>query len=275
MDSKQWSIERAGQWYNSFKCWLVGCNFIPSIAINQIEMWSTESYNPAIIEREVSLARSLGFNVLRVYLHDLLWDHRHDNREFIKNIDNFLEIITKYSMKVIFVLFDDCHRNNPQIDKPLLPVKCVHNSGWFQSPGSSIVMDIHQITSKAFVHDSIIRLKGYVQGILSHYRDDDRILMWDLYNEPGQNGLGNVSNELLKLTWIWAREINPSQPLTSCLDGSIGDSNIVLNYTLSDIVTFHWYNGEGLELRIMKLIAKSCGRPIMCTEYMARGDLID
>jgi hypothetical protein len=111
-------------------------------------------------------------------------------------------------------------------------------------------------------------LQKYTQELLELYKDDERILMWDLYNEPGQFGIGEKSFTFLEYVWNWAHEIRPSQPLTSCLDGAIGDSIISLNKIKSDIITFHTYEAEKLEPTIKEL--KSLGRPLMCTEYMAR-----
>ena len=103
----KWDKEQAREWYTN-QPWLVGCNFLPSNAINQLEMFQQESYDSQTIEREVSWANNLGFNSLRIYLHDLLW--KEDPRGFCNRLDDLLTICSKHSIRPILVLFDDCHR---------------------------------------------------------------------------------------------------------------------------------------------------------------------
>ena len=162
------------------------------------------------------------------------------------------------------VLFDDCHSPYPKLGKQPLPVIGVHNSGWKQSPGVEIVHAIHEGNAS----EEEFRLKEFVQGVLTEFAEDQRILMWDIYNEPGQFGVGEQSLTLLKQTWEWAHEVRPSQPLTSCLDGSVGEEIINLNKVNSDVLTFHCYEGIKLEQIIKTLL--ELNRPVICTEYMAR-----
>ncbi|MGQ9661382.1 MAG: 1,4-beta-xylanase [Kiritimatiellia bacterium] len=262
--SKRWSIGRAQQWYHN-QPWLVGCNFIPSTAVNQLEMWQAESFDPSTIHRELQWARSLGFNTLRVFLHDLVWQH--DRTGFLRRIDHFLEITHGYSMKTIFVFFDDCHRPAPRPGPQPLPVRGVHNSRWQQSPGEELVMRFHDGSASAAERE---RLRGYVQGILRCFGKDPRVLMWDLYNEAGQQQKGDRSHALLSLVWQWARESSPSQPLTACLDGTVGEKNLATNAAQSDVITFHCYDGARLESVIHGHRQRYGNRPLICTEYMAR-----
>ena len=260
----RWAVDKAREWHQA-QSWLVGCNFIPSTAINQLEMWQAETYDPSTIERELGWAESLGFNALRVYLHDLVWNA--DREGFTRRIDNFLGIAQRHGMKVLLVLFDDCHRPDPQPGAQMLPIPGVHNSGWQHSPGQRLVLQFHDGTVP---EKEKIRLAEYVQGVLSRFSNDDRVLMWDLYNEPGNSGNQDKTLELLQLTWQWARKANPSQPLTSGLEGSAGEKNIALNMEQSDVITFHCYSDMALEKRIVHHLASHSGRPVVCTEYMAR-----
>lgn len=41
-------------------CWYFGANFIPSTAINQLEMWQKETFDPTTIDRELGFARKIG-----------------------------------------------------------------------------------------------------------------------------------------------------------------------------------------------------------------------
>ena len=257
----KWTEKQSNTWYSQ-QPWLVGCNFLPSSAINQLEMFQEDSFDQKTIERELDWAKDLGFNSLRVYLHDLLWSEK---EKFKKTFEKFLNICDERGIKPIIVLFDDCHRPYPKIGKQPIPVRGVHNSGWKQSPGMEIV---NQVSEDEIDAKELNRLKEFIQGILLDYSNDERILMWDIYNEPGQFGLGDKSLGLLQLCWEWAHEIRPSQPLTSCLDGAIGDEIIKLNGENSDVITFHTYEAEKLDPTIQRL--KEFKRPIMCTEYMAR-----
>ncbi|MCX7804937.1 MAG: cellulase family glycosylhydrolase [Planctomycetota bacterium] len=260
----RWDTGRAAAWYERLP-WLVGCNFLPSSAVNQLEMWQAETWDPATIERELGWAGSLGFNVLRVFLHDLLWTR--DGEGFLKRVDDFLGIADRHGMRVIFVFFDDCHRPSPKPGRQPPPVPGVHNSGWVQSPGREVVERFHDGTVP---EEERRRLADYVRGVLIRFGGDRRILMWDIYNEPGQTGAGNDSFELLSETWRWAREAAPAQPLTSCLEGSVGEKNAALNRENSDVVTFHCYSGPKLEETILRHKETFGRRPLICTEYMAR-----
>ena len=257
----KWSEEKANSWYEE-QPWLVGCNFLPSSAINQLEMFQEDTFDEETIERELDWAKDLGFNSLRVYLHDLLWSEK---EKFKKTFDRFLAICETRNIKPIIVLFDDCHRPYPKLGKQPLPVVGVHNSGWKQSPGMELV---NQVDEEKIDAKELNRLKEFVQGVLKDYSNDERILMWDIYNEPGQFGIGDKALKLLQLTWEWAFEVRPSQPLTACLDGAIGDEILKLNGENSDVITFHTYEAEKLEPTIKRL--KEFGRPLLCTEYMAR-----
>ena len=177
-----WSPEQSIDWYEK-QGWLVGCNFLPSSCINQIEMFQEETFDLTEITTELSWAKNLGFNSIRVYLHDLLWDEKD---QFLNRFNSFLECCNSLDIKPIIVLFDDCHYPSPKLGPQPLPIKGVHNSGWKQSPGHEIVKEIE--SSKNSKH--LNRLKTFTQELLDRYKADKRILMWDLYNEPGQFGIG-------------------------------------------------------------------------------------
>ena len=257
---KKWNKEQAFSWYENLD-WIVGCNYLPSNAINQLEMFQAETYDKELNQKELSWAKDLGFNSVRVYLHDLLWN---ESDMFKKNLNDFLDICNGLEIRPILVLFDDCHRPYPKLGKQPKPVRGVHNSGWKQSPGMALVHEIYENKE----HDEIPRLQKFIEEILHDFSDDERILMWDIYNEPGQFGIGEKAITLLELVWKWALEVRPSQPLTACLDGSVGKDIIECNAENSDVITFHTYEGEKLQETIDRLAKYE--RPLLCTEYMAR-----
>lgn len=174
----RWSAKKANQWYKK-QAWSVGCNFIPSTAINQLEMWQAESFDPQTIDRELGWAENIGFNIVRVYLHSLAWQS--DKIGFKKRIDDFLKIANSHKIKVLFVFFDDCWNDNPTLGKQPEPKIGVHNSGWVQCPAKANVLD-----SLAWEK---LELEGFVKDILKSFGKDKRVILWDLYNEPGNSDL--------------------------------------------------------------------------------------
>lgn len=276
---QRWSVEQADAWYGK-QPWLVGANFIPTDAINQLEMWQAESFNPKEIDRELGWAESIGMNTMRVFLHDLLWQQ--DAAGFTKRLDEFLAICARHHIRPMLVLFDSVWDPLPKLGPQHPPTPGVHNSGWVQSPGKEGLADSSQYP----------RLKAYVQGVIGAFAKDDRILAWDLWNEPdndNQTAYGKVElkdkakyvNALLPQVFDWARAMHPTQPLTSGVwDGewTLDKANATTRIQLeqSDIITFHNYSWpEDFEKSIVTL--QQYQRPILCTEYMARprGSLFD
>jgi hypothetical protein len=253
--SRIWSAEKANAWYKQ-QGWLVGCDFLPSTAINQLEMWEAESFDTATINRELGWAETIGFNTLRVFLHNLVWENDADG--FKKRINTFLNIASRHHIKPLFVFFDDCWNPEPKYGKQPEPKTGIHNSGWMRSPN----MSVHNDPAKWIV------LEKYVKDILSTFKNDNRILLWDLYNEPGNSSYNASSMPLLKDIFQWAWDIRPSQPLTAGIWYDNKDFN-EFQLANSDVITFHNYeNAENLEKEIKDLL--KYGRPVICTEYMAR-----
>jgi hypothetical protein len=271
---QRWSEQKANEWYSKLP-WLVGSNYVPKSAINQLEMWQADTFNPAEIDLEFTFAESLGMNTMRVFLHDLLWQQ--DAPGFQKRMDEFLNIASIHHIRPIFVLFDSCWDPFPHLGPQHPPIPGVHNSGWVQSPGAKALADPAQYD----------RLKQYVQGVLKAFGKDDRILAWDLWNEPGADNVPSyvkqelkqkqeIVKKLLPQVFAWAREVSPSQPLTSGVWGvdtspdgrDIGELQQI-QMRESDIITFHNYTWpEFFRTQITWL--KKSGRPVICTEYMAR-----
>lgn len=253
--SKIWTKQQANDWYKK-QGWLVGADFLPSTAINQLEMWQAETFDSATIDRELGWAHNIGMNVMRVYLHDLAWQE--DPEGFKNRMNRYLAISTKNQIKTLFTIFDDCWNPDPVIGKQPDPKPGIHNSGWVRSPSKAVHDDATQWTY----------LEKYVKDVLTTFRNDDRVLMWDLYNEPGNSSYNETSMPLLKKIFEWAWTVRPSQPLTAATWYDNKDFN-TFQLANSDIITIHNYNdAENLE-KELKEKAK-LGRPIVCSEYMAR-----
>jgi hypothetical protein len=271
--AQRWSVEKAVDWYAPYG-WLVGCNFAPSTAINQLEMWQATTFDPVTIDRELAWAQELGFNSLRVFLHNLLWTQ--DAEGFTKRMGQFLDIADQHKIGVMFVLFDGVWDPFPHTGRQREPKPHVHNSGWVQSPGLQILRDSSRRE----------KLQEYVQGVMGHFRQDRRVHAWDLFNEPDNinqpayvkyeaENKADLALALLKKAFVWAREVDPCQPITAGVwagDWSSSEKLSPINrYMLenSDILTFHCYsNLSEMQQRVESL--RRFGRPIVCTEYMAR-----
>lgn len=252
-----WSVEKANAWYKT-KGWLRGSDFIPSTAINQLEMWQAESFDPATIDRELGYAESIGMNSMRVYLHHLAWEV--DPAGFKNRVNQYLKIADKHHISTLFVLFDDCWNPTYSLGKQPAPKPGVHNSGWVRDPGELIFTEPQVIA----------KLEAYVKDVLTSFKNDKRIVLWDLYNEPGNSGYGNRSMPLLEKVFVWGRQVNPSQPLSAGVwDWKLKELS-EFQIKNSDVTTYHNYgDAENHRQDIAKLRTLS-PRPLICTEYMAR-----
>ena len=252
-----WSKEKAAAWYAE-QPWLAGCNFQPSSAINQVEMWAAETFDAATIDKELGWAEELGFNLMRVYLSSEVW--KTDGESFKKRIDEYLTISSKHGIKTMFVFFDDCWNEETVAGKQPDPKPGVHNSGWVQDPAVSLRKD----TASLFPV-----LEKYVKDIMMAFKDDERVLLWDLYNEPGNSKHGMNSMPLLKNVFKWAREVNPSQPISAGVWFFRYPELNQFQIENSDVLTYHNY-GNLMDHRLWINLLKTHGRPMICTEYMAR-----
>ena len=269
-----WTEDEAYAWYEE-QPWLVGANYNPASAINQFEMWQAETWNPEEIDKELGWAKSIGMNTMRVYLHNMLWE---EDAEGLKHrMEEFLTISERHGIKPMFVLFDSVWDPNPVSGPQRPPIPGVHNSGWMQAPGAARLADTARYGE----------LEAYVKDVVGTFAEDDRVLAWDVWNEPNNSGGGNypiTPNKtelvagLLDDVYEWARSVDPEQPLTSGLwTGETWDQYETLDavekiqVTESDVNSFHDYNWpEQFERRAMQMI--SYGRPVLVTEFMARGN---
>ncbi len=270
---ERWTAKQANAWYEH-QPWLVGSNYTPASAINQLEMWQAATWDPKRIDYELGLAHGIGMNTMRVFLHDQLWEQ--DPEGFKRRIAEFLTIAAKHKIRPLFVLFDSCWDPKPQLGPQHPPIPGVHNSGWVQSPGLPGLRDKARYP----------KYRAYVAGVVGAFAKDDRILGWDLWNEPDnpadqykdQDGKEPLVRALLAQVFDWARAADPSQPVTSGVwwhDDWSPTAKLTgmeqLQLGQSDIVTFHDYGWpEQFEGRVKQL--KLYGRPVLCTEFMARGN---
>jgi len=270
----RWTPQEANAWYAQ-QPWLVGCNYTPRTAINQLEMWQADTWDPKTIDQELGWAQSLGFTSVRVFLHDLVW--KEDRDGLLRRMEEFLTIADRHKIGVMFVFFDSVWDPHPKAGKQRAPYPHRHNSGWVQSPGQDILKEPAKQDE----------LKGYVQGVIGRFRNDRRVQVWDLFNEPDNlvpqykdqllPGKVEFARQLLRKTFEWARAANPSQPLTSGVwIGHWGDPAKLSptersQLEESDVISFHSYDPlAGVRECVQNL--QRYGRPLLCTEFMARSN---
>lgn len=275
----RWSVDRAHQWAQA-RPWHCGCNFLPSSAVNFLEMWHGPSFDRATIRRELGWAAELGLNALRTNLPFLVW--RHDRDGLLARIEDFLDIANGHGLATVLCLFDDCgfSGEEPVFGAQPDPIPGVHNSRAVASPGRNLVMD----------RTVWPELEHYVTDVIERFKNDPRILFWDLYNEPGNgmvftaDGLGDISealephsHALMLESFGWTRKVAPAQPLTVAAwrtsptgsDPGYASAIDTDALELSDIISFHAYLPLERTDRIIAGLARR-GRPIFCTEWMAR-----
>jgi len=273
LGQERWTEERANAWYAQ-QPWPVGADFLPSTAINELEMWQADSYDAATIDRELGWAEGIGMNTMRVFLHNLLWEQ--DAAGFQKRMDDFLTIAARHHIRPVFVLFDSCWEPFPKLGPQHPPIPGVHNSGWVQAPGAVVLADATQYP----------KLEQYVKGVVGAFANDKRLLAWDLWNEPDNGNDSSYAKgeprnkneiiaQLLPQVFEWARSARPSQPLTSGVWHGDWSSLAVMTPVAqiqiqqSDVISFHDYGWpETFEAHVKML--EQFHRPLICTEYMAR-----
>lgn len=272
---EQWTVSQAEAWHDASP-WLVGVNFVPSTASNQFEMWQTETWDPDTIDAELAMAADLGFNTVRVFLHDQLWEA--DSAALVARIEIYLDIAESHRIGTMLVLFDGVWDPEPVAGVQPEPIPGVHNSRWAQSPGATILGDV----------DRHADLQPYVQGIVGAFGQDERVVVWDLFNEannPNLTSYGDVEldqalkNEralqLMTSARAWALEMGPIQPITSGVflgqwgdEATLSDLNAFM-LTQMDVVSFHSYSGPDIVSDQLGDL-RQYGRPLLCTEYMGR-----
>lgn len=271
--SPQWTPAAANDWYNR-QPWLVGTDYIQSNTVNQIEMWQQETFDADRVDLELGWAENLGFNTIRVFLHDLVWQR--DASGFQKRINKLLNLVEKHKMKVIFVLFDSSGDPYPEPGHQHQPKAGVRNSLWVQSPGAKGLTDAKQL-EKALI---------YAEEVVAAYSIDKRVLAWDVWNEPDNMNVGRFATSeppkkaelmasILPKAFQYARAGNPSQPVISGLWKGDWSSSANLSpvekiqVELSDLVSFQNYDGpDEFEKRVKWL--QTNGRPVLCTGFLDR-----
>ena len=271
---ERWSEEKANQWYSQTG-WLIGCNYTPAYAVNPIEIWQAGTFDTSRISVELKWAADLGFNTVRVFLHNLVWEQ--DGEAYLKRIDDFLKVADRHGISTMPVLFDAVWNPVGTTGIQPEPVPHKHNSGWVQCPVAGQLKDTSDYSN----------LEKYTKAVISRFATDKRVVIWDLYNEPDNDNFGKfpkteLKNKrdytyfLLTCVFAWARSVNPGQPLTAGVWwGDWSEEKLASNrfnvFQLenSDVISFHNY-GNITEFNKLISLLKRFNRPLVWTEYIAR-----
>jgi Glycosyl hydrolases family 2, TIM barrel domain len=263
--NKKWTSQEAWNWYEKLSPFK-GFNYLPSTAVNSTEMWQAQTFDPKTIDRELGWAEEAGYNSARVFLQYLVW--KEDPKAYKERLEKFLQISNKHGISVMFIFFDDCAfaGKEPYLGKQDDPVPGVHNSGWTPSPGKE------RVVNKKYWAE----LEDYVKDVVGSFKNDKRVVVWDMYNEPGNSEMWEKSFPLVEASFRWAREVAPSQPLTVAPFGdfyNIFSKKSLMTkrlFELSDVISFHAYETpDGIEEKLNVLL-NNYDRPLICTEWLRR-----
>lgn len=260
MSASKWTPERAHAWYRDIGV-IRGCNYLPRTAVNMTEMWQAETFDPETIDQELGWAEQAGYNSIRIFIQYLVWES--DPAGMKRRIDSFLSIAARHHIRPMIILFCDCafSGKEPYLGPQADPVPGIHNSGWVPSPGFSRIAD----------QSAWPALQRYVQDLVGHFGQDPRVLIWDLYNEPGNSNRDEQSLPLLEAVFAWARETDPVQPLTTGPWMWNAYTDVVSHQAmeLSDVISFHFYQSSDLMDDYLAR-CQTYGRPVLCTEWLRR-----
>ena len=272
----RWSKERIWEWYNS-RPWFRGCNYMSADCANRIDQWQELGFEERFktTEEELKLMQETGFNTVRLIIEYVVWKEEHDG--FMKRFDRYLALCAKYGISCMIVLANDCMP--PKTERWKMPFVGEQQYDWGYHGGKKHSQHgTHTGPAPHFYLDDEESRKDYfkmVEEIVTKYKDDERICIWDVYNEPGHSSRQDITLPNLKKMFEIVRSCKPSQPLTAGLFKISGDESIPLNsveqYALdnSDIVSYHFYKDYNEHIKIIKRLKKE-GRPIMNTEWLGR-----
>ncbi len=272
---RRWSKERAWAWYEA-NPWLRGCNFMGSDCANRIDQWQAEGFEErlATADAELALAAETGFNTIRIIPEFFVWDVDHDG--FMRRFDRYLETAWKHGIRCMVVLGNDCMQPKAYTKTPCLGQQHYdwgyHGGRKMSQHGGLPGMGYHLLDEP----DIAPRIYEFVRDMIETHKSDERVLMWDMYNEVGNSRREMVTLPHLTRFFDIAREIDPIQPLTCCTWRVNGDRNTPLPEIeriaceMSDIISYHNYGRYEDNIRIIKRLKDEYGRPLINTEWLGR-----
>lgn len=271
--SGQWSKEKAWEWYQN-RPWIRGCNFMGSDVVNSVDMWQGLRFEDKLetAKRELQLVAETGYNAVRLILNYIVWKEEHDG--FMERFERFLDVMYSFGIQAVIVFGNDCQVPR---DNPYSQLHCGEQKfdwGYHGGRKKSQHSTLNKEPGYWLIDDEPEQVYKWVYEIIDKYKNDERILIWDLYNEPGNCNRDGITLPHLKRFYEIAREINPIQPITSAvwrLDDKTEQLSPVEQFVLdnSDIISYHSYSSYLVNVQIIRKL-KHFGRPIINTEWLGR-----
>ena len=281
---KRWSEERAWEWYLS-KPWPVGCNYVPANTFHCMELWQDDLHEEVLlsVREEIALMKNIGFNTVRMFLPFFAWYL--DGDGFFDKLDKLLSALDEAGITMMPVLFNDCVGFGPKPEK----IEPIRHTGWYAydvgvhggvKADNPFMAEGERVGWILFDEPEWhMPQEAYVTALITRFKADERIIAWDLWNEPGNSNRRDRSIPYLKRVFEVARAISPVQPLTvACWSyphdfGKNEQAELEpiqkLAVELSDVITFHQYERFENVLRVVEKLEK-LGRPMMNTEWLNR-----
>ena len=272
---ERWSKEKAWEWYNSHP-WIRGCNYMSADCVNRVDQWQGLHFEERLktTEEELKLMADLGFNSVRIILEYVVWQKEHDS--FLQRLERYISLLDKYGISPMIVLANDCMPPKTELWK-MPDIGEQHYDIGYHGGKKHSQHGRHNAPAPHFYLDNEETREDYfkmVREIVSIYKNDNRILMWDVFNEPGNSRRSGITLPILKKMFETVREINPSQPVTAgawCCNSNyeFDMPEDVFCLENSDIITYHNYSRYDEHVRVIKYL-KKFDRPIINTEWLAR-----
>lgn len=283
---ERWTAEQAWEWYHS-KPWITGFNFIPKDSISGIELFQEWGHEEAMAaaEKEIELAESLGFNSVRMMLPFYIWRVQHD--AFMDHLEELLCMLDRHHITLMPILFNDCSVPKSKYREPDLGKQPDPVPGYFGgSPVTPFDDDTQLGDSTGWNIDDDPEMKPviekYVKELGTKYGKDPRIIVWNIWNEPGNSGRLSKSLPMMENVFAWMRSCDPDQPLAADVWGAgadhpygwLKDPHIYAEIEhraleLSDVISFHFY-GDYSHAKMYLDCLKQYNRPLFNTEWMHR-----
>ena len=272
---RRWTKEEAWKWYEAYP-WIRGCNYMSADSANRVDQWQSLGFEERMktTEEEFRLARETGFNSIRVLIEYVVWKEEHDG--FLERFDRYLDLAAKYGLSVMVVLANDgMPAKGPDYKLPYIGEQTYdwgYHGGRKHSP--------HAVQTEPAPHfylDDPVTREDYfrmVSEIVRLHRTDERIIVWDVYNEAGHSNRKEISIPNVKRMFELVRAEDPVQPLTACVCPRRDEARELpeiekICLENSDVISYHFYHNFQRHAEILKHL-KAYGRPLFCTEWLCR-----
>ncbi|MBR6007662.1 MAG: cellulase family glycosylhydrolase [Clostridia bacterium] len=268
-----WTNDQAWEWQKKVG-WLRGCNFIGSDCCNRIDMW--QSYNNEAhmrtAERELALCRDIGFNTVRLIIEFDVWFQ--ERARFMQILENYISLCARYGQKVMLVLANEAQlcRGEEYVPKPLgeQVYALGYHQGRFPLTDEQKALEPYHELERKQTRSKYLEMVGEIVG---RYRADERVVCWNVYNEPGISIGMERCLPIIRLMFDTVSELDPVQPLCSDVwywkDYDNLNPRDALSARLSDVIS--WHNYQPLDKFVTGYEQlRRLNKPILLTEWLHR-----